>query len=137
MNRSIAIPVSLFILVCALGLALWSGVFAGGAEPGSEADPLVARSYVDQFVKFQVVVVPAGQRLEITTPGAEIVLRAGRALVIGSESGGLVNATVGKDMAGGEAIAANHLLIVPRADGRGIEAVTDATVMVRGGFSIR
>lgn len=39
------------VMGIALGFFLGSVVFAGGVEPGSVSDPLVARSYVDEQVK--------------------------------------------------------------------------------------
>lgn len=128
---------------------------AQAPEPGTEQDPLVTRSYVDdklqaladkgyvdqlvtarvQPLNLQVVELPTGKQL-VAEGGTEIVVRAGRATVVGSNLGGLADVTVGRDLAKGEA-PLNHLLVVPRSDGRGLKAITDCVVLVRGGYSIR
>ena len=37
----------------------------------------------------------------------------------------------------GQTVGANHLILVPREDGRGIYAITDITVMVKGIYTIQ
>ena len=110
------------------------------ALPGSEGDPLVTKAYVDSYVnsrlKMSVVELASGQTL-IGYSGTEIILRGGQATVIDSELGGLCDVTQGVDLGGGSAVPANHLLLVPRDDGRGIKATSDAIVMVRGEFTIK
>jgi len=103
--------------------------------PGSEGDPLVTRAYVDSKLKMRVVELAPGQILKGYS-GTEIILRGGQATVIDSELGGLCDVTGGVDLRGGEAVPSNHLLIVPRDDGRGIKAVSAAIAMVRGDFTI-
>lgn len=143
-----------FALVLSLTLALgavlgWVGnsLAAGEPLPGSDQDPLVSRSYVDSRLqaltgevaaglKMTVVELPAGKKL-IGAAGAEIIVRAGSASVIDSERGGLSDVTGGKDLRNGESAPKNHLLLVPRDDGRGIQAVTAVTAMVRGAYTIQ
>lgn len=123
---------SLTVAAAALVSGLWVGrVTAQTAEPGSSADPLVSKSYVDQIALFRVVTVPAGQRI-IGAAGTEMVLRGGQATALTSAQGGLLNASAGTDMQQGMAIPPNHLIIVPRDDGRGFLAVTDLVLMVKG-----
>jgi hypothetical protein len=159
-------------------VAMMAGAFflgraqAGTNAPGSPADPLVTKSYVDQVaagfatktevqqalqaasaatqsassalqaaqsaaaqvesaLSFRVMTIPAGQKL-VGGAGAEIVLRSGTAKIVGSAAGGVLDTSAGRDAANGETAPANHLLVVPRADGRGLLAVTDTIVMVRG-----
>ena len=70
--------------------------------------------------------------------GSEIILRSGSATAITSPSGGLSDVTAGTDITEGKPIPANHLLIIPRSDGRGIFVTKNSTfVMVRGGYTIR
>lgn len=117
----------------------WFGKgFAAGdpALPGSEQDPLVTRSYVDGKFTMAVVEIPAGKQL-LGSAGTEIILRSGSATAIDTKSGGLSDVTAGKDLKMGDAAPANHLLIVPRDDGRGIKAVTPLFVMVRGSYKIQ
>ncbi len=117
----------------------WIGKgFAAGdpALPGSEQDPLVTRSYVDGKVKMAVVEVAAGKQL-IGSAGTEIIVRSGNATAIDTQSGGLSDVTAGKDLKMGDVAPTNHLLIVPRDDGRGIKAVTSLFVMVRGNYKVQ
>lgn len=151
-----------FVALAALTSGIWLGrVTAQTPEPGSSADPLVSKSYVDQvlaalpnkayvdqavtalatkeqvglWTAFRVVTVPAGQAI-IGDGGTEIVLRGGQATAVTSAQGGLLNATSGKDMTKGEIIPPNNLIVIPRNDGRGFLAVTDLVLMVKGPASI-
>lgn len=119
-----------------LGFLLGGAVLAEGSAPGSEVDPLVAKSYVDKFLQLEVVNLRSGQSL-LAEGGTEIILRGGRAVVIASPLGGLCDVTQGRDLSAGEVIPANHLLIVPRDDGRGVKAETDTILMVRGGYRVQ
>ncbi len=135
--------------LCVLGLSLALGWYGRGlaapesALPGSENDPLVTKSYVDAQIASSmpqsdlvVVDVPAGKSL-IGFAGAEIILRGGTAKAVDSQSGGLCDVTSGTDLRSGQNIPANHLLIIPRDDGRGILAVNDVIVMVRGRYTVQ
>lgn len=130
--------------VILLGSGFWLGkVSAETGDPGSAADPLVSKSYVDQQVKaladqtsFQVVNLPKGATL-VGESGTEIVMRAGIVSVVASPLGGLLDATGGKDLPQGYLAESNHLLVVPRADGRGVRATMDAVLMVKGAFTVR
>lgn len=112
----------------------------GGALPGSEGDPVVTKSYVDtrleQGLSFLVVDVPQGKSV-IAGAGAEMILRTGVAKVIDSQSGGLCDVTAGADLRKGQTAPPNHLLIVPRDDGRGLYADTALIILVRGPYSVR
>ena len=87
-----------------------------------------------EVVPFTPVQVPAGSRL-YAEAGAEFILRSGRATAI-SGADGMVNVTTGVDIVNGNNIPTNHLLLVPRSDGRGFRADTDVWVMIKGGFNI-
>ncbi len=108
---------------------------AGDVLPGSAGDPLISRSYLEQYVGIEVVEMRADQRLTAEA-GAEIILRSGRATAIDGPRGGLADVTQGRDLRSGDEISQNHLLIVPRSDGRGVRAETDVFLMVRGLFSV-
>lgn len=125
-------------------------VQADVGEPGSQADPIVTKSYVDMIVSnlqkyvdsksagsgnLEVVYLAKGEQL-IAENGTEIILRSGVATVIDAPNGGLCDITAGKDLKNGEKISQNHLLIVPRSDGRGVKAETDVVLMVRGSFTV-
>lgn len=151
MKRNVLLATGLTIVLMLGGVLGWvgKGFAAGEPLPGSEQDPLVSRSYVDSQIEAiearltsttmgpQMVIVElgAGQKL-IAAAGTEIILRAGSGVVIDSELGGLCDVTAGKDLRMGEPAPANHLLLVPRDDGRGIQAVTAVIAMVRGSYTL-
>ena len=70
--------------------------------------------------------------------GTELILRSGEATAVGNIDGdGVSDVTLGVDLKMGEKINRNHLLIVPRKDGRGIVAKTDSWIMVKGKYEIK
>lgn len=126
------------------------------SEPGSDKDPLVSKSYVDGKIeelksyinkgssgsgssdKLEVINLEQGSYL-IGDQGTEIILRGGKATAYGVKvDGGIVDVTQGKDLdVEGSLIPYNHQLIIPRNDGRGAYAKTDAVFMVRGSYEIK
>ncbi len=134
------------LLVLALAIISASFIVALGTE-----DPLITESYLKNvFMKevkdyidadkvstsFAVVTVPKNKKM-IGAAGSEIILRGGTAEVIASELGGLSDVTFAGDLVDGASVPANHLLIIPRDDGRGFKAITDVIVMVKGGYEIK
>ena len=69
--------------------------------------------------------------------GCEIILRQGTAEIVASELGGISDVTLAVDLVDGATVPANHLLIIPRDDGRGFKAKTDVIVMVKGNYEIQ
>lgn len=148
--------------VIALGLAgvlLTSGIVF--SEPGSESDPVISLSYlnikIDELKEYidektkslspqtpssngdslVVVELQNGQTI-IGESGTEFIKRSGNALAIASTQGGLSDVTAGVDIKDGKLVPDNHLLIIPRDDGRGIYVTKDKTfIMVRGAYNIR
>lgn len=120
------------------------GAWADSLEPGSSDDPVVTKSYVDNKIAqagagsstFTALELKAGQKF-IGEEGTEVILRSGEATAIGNGQNGVSDLTGGADLSTGQAVAVNHLLLIPRADGRGITALTDGWVMVRGGYTIQ
>ena len=114
-------------------------VFAASDAPGSESDPVVTKSYIDQRISgvtaFAPLEIKEGQSL-VGQEGAELILRSGEATAIGGVENGIADLTGGADLLSGAAISMNHLLLIPRSDGRGITANTDIWVMIKGGYSI-
>lgn len=90
---------------------------------------------VGSSAALEVVEIHTGEKL-IAGAGTELILRGGKAFVIGSEMGGISNVTVGKDFVSGMEFVANHLMIVPRDDGRGAYTNDYAIFMVRGAYEI-
>lgn len=131
------IALAALIGVGLLGVGFWFGsASASTNEPGSAGDPLVSKSYVDSLLVFQVVTVPKDSTL-VGEGGTEIVLRGGQATAVASANGGILDVSDGVDVANGVVIKPNHLLVVPRTDGRGVLAKTDLILMVKGPFSIK
>jgi hypothetical protein len=129
------------------------------SEPGDENDPLVTLSYVNRSIEqvksyidtklgsaggntdgvdnsLEVVNVSRGQFL-IADAGTEIILRSGNATAVISDLGGLSDVTAGVDIGKDVSIPSNHLLIIPRDDGRGVHCSTDSIFLVRGGYQIK
>jgi len=87
-----------------------------------------------QVVPFTPLFVPSGSTL-IADAGAEFILRSGSAYVIAGPNG-LVDVTAGRDIANGQPVSRNHLMLVPATDGRGLSFASDAWLMIKGGFAI-
>ncbi|MGI6605065.1 MAG: hypothetical protein ACOX2S_08565 [bacterium] len=129
-------PVVALVLFAALIVAaVGENSLAAQGEPGSADDPLVAKSYVDKLTAVQVLELEAGETLRAEA-GAEIILRAGKAVAVTGPQGGIADLTAGRDIQAGEVIPANHLLLVPRSDGRGLTTSTPVVLLVRGGVTV-
>lgn len=137
---------SFMIIIAITLIAATAAVGAETYEPGSIDDPVVTKSYVDGKIAaissgggataiFEPVSVGAGKKL-IGGAGAEIILRTGEAKAISNGANGISDLTGGKDLTQGAYISKNHLLLVPRDDGRGISAVTEVWVMIKGSYTI-
>jgi len=131
------------ILITAVVLAVvlsTVGALTLFAAPGDSSDPIVTLSYVEDVVKkelsFQVVNMEKGDVL-IGEAGTEIILRMGTAQIIATQKGGLADLTDGTDLADGANMPANHHLVVPVDDGRGIEAKNKVIVMVKGDYTLK
>jgi hypothetical protein len=156
------------VLTLAVGVLIGQiGSASSGTTPGSADDPIVTKSYVDQAIAklgsgggattpatpppptsgstvpvagvdtFVAVQVPAGKTLK-GGEGAEMILRSGSATVVASENGGITDITGGKDLPQGQAVEKNHMLLIPRNDGRGLKVGDyQAFVMVRGTYTIQ
>jgi len=87
-----------------------------------------------EVVPFTILLIPAGHTF-FAEEGVEFILRAGHATAVTGVDG-MVDVTAGRDVINGELIPANHLLLVPRTDGRGFLANTDVWLMVKGRYQI-
>ena len=147
--------------VAAILVCIFSMFVTVLAEPGTDSDPLVSKSYIENYVlpqlkqyvesriaeigsgggnsdggaKFTVVEAQQGSRI-ICAAGSEIVLRMGSAQIIATEKGGLADTTAGYDLGDGTPMPSNHMLIVPVGDGRGIKAETDVILLIKGGYTV-
>ncbi|MCL2353845.1 MAG: hypothetical protein FWC69_04360 [Defluviitaleaceae bacterium] len=134
---------TIYTFATTTALALGTFLIANASSnPGGVEDPLVTRSYLYQLLGstsqpfiFTPVQVFAGQTI-IGGEGTEIILRSGQGQAHVPGPDGIVNITSGLDMQQGASITANHFLIIPRADGRGVFALTDAWFLVKGDYEI-
>ena len=95
----------------------------------------VSENGISTSTEFKVITLSEGEMITCQA-GTEIIVRSGKSIVVTSEtsSGGISDITAGKDLANGEEIVNNHLLIVPKADGRGIKAAITGAVMIKGNY---
>ena len=101
------------------------------AEPGSKDDPLITRSYLDNLHSWQLTNLQEGQTISLDL-GVMLVLTAGKAQVVGNGKAGLIDLTDGRELKDGERLPANHLLLSPASDRRGLRATSSATLLTRG-----
>ncbi len=133
----------LFLSVCLPGLA---------SDPGSNEDPLVTLSYINDVLmpqvksyvdskaasssgSFEIVNLKAGQTV-IANASTEMILRMGNAQIVATQKGGVADVTMGIDLQNGAVMPANHLLIVPLDDGRGAQMLSDGIIMIKGSYKI-
>ena len=134
------------------------------ADPGSADDPLISLSYLNDVIMPQIVsyvdtsVANAGNGSSIydnTANGTydivnvwngqtiigdqscHMILRMGSATIVSSQKGGVADVTSGTDLSHGSFVPANHLLIVPVGDGRGMKMHTDGIIMISGKFTVQ
>jgi hypothetical protein len=86
-----------------------------------------------QVVPFIVLNPQAGQII-IFDEGAEFILRGGRGTAVTGVDG-ILNVTAGVDVTNGTEISLNHLMMIPRTDGRGVHFHTESWIMVRGDYT--
>lgn len=115
---------------------------------GSSKSQKQIEQYIDEKIKtinkdaesntpYTVLEMQPNQKL-IGKSGTEIILRGGQAKAIGNNNGdGLSNITSGNDVKNDKKIELNHLLIIPRNDGRGISFQSKSWIMVRGDYYIK
>lgn len=124
-------------------------------------DPLVTLSYLEKRIEefkeyvdykiasgdtgnvsqpmatYEVVNVSKGKKVIFTHESVEFILRSGEATAIASEQGGLADLTAGVDLSTGMSIKKNHLMLIPRDDGRGVTAKTDIWIMIKGTYELK
>jgi len=140
-------------LVIAIGCIAIS--YADGSNPGTASDPIVTKAYVDKAIEelkssiasqsavgtgsnasWEVVFVETGKSI-IGGQGTEIIVRSGQAEAIDNGANGLSDLTAATEPKSGEKVLNNHLLLVPKADGRGLKITEGAWLMVLGSYEIK
>lgn len=162
MKRNLKIQILSTAIIIFVLITVISMVYATSKEPGSKEDPIVTLSYLELKISqlkdyidkkifspgdsqsadsvdnltYEVVELKKGQYL-VAGAGTEVILRAGEATAIISPLGGLSDVTGAKDIQQDEKIPTDHLLIIPRDDGRGLRALSDSFLLVRGKYTIK
>lgn len=142
-----------FALMLALAAAL--AVFSAAEEAGSQGDPLVTLSYLNETFlpkilgqvdaklgtgkstgdAFTVVTLGRDQSLRLDI-GCEVMLRVGSASCGADSAPGLIDETSGKTLEGGGALEKNHLYMAT-VEGRAVRAAADTVkVLVRGSYTV-
>ncbi len=128
---------------------------AFAADAGSSGDPVASKSYVDDKISQVINMINTGSAtteaksssyVPVSVPvgkviygaeGSEIILRSGKGTIYTAGVDGVVDATTGSNLKTGAKAVSNHILIVPRADGRGVKVSEAAWFLVKGGYSIK
>ena len=129
------------------------------ATPGDGNDPRVTLSYINDTVipslkeyvdskiasapqtptgsssSYNLVNVKAGQKI-IGSEGTEFVLRMGSGTIVATANGGVADLTDGTDLADGSPIPANHNLLSPKNDSRGLHMSTDGILLIKGTYTV-
>ncbi len=103
------------------------------------ADTVNELALLKESMVFKIIKLPAGKTL-IGDASTEIIVRNKdrvTAYVSSIATGGVSNLISGTDIPNGAVIPDNQLLLIPKADGRGITAKADADIMIKGTYTIK
>ncbi len=103
-----------FIFILSMAGVAVTGLMA--QNPGTAADPLVSKSYVDHFLRFRSVALPANTVLQPDV-GTMIVVRSGQLRLEASSGKSVIDLTAGRELSGNIDLPHNHLIIVPESAG--------------------
>lgn len=144
-STKILIAVLAVVFLAAASAAVYA---ASSDTAGTSSDPVVTKSYVDNAVAavsgsgqaqttggYQILELQAGETL-IGSQNTQIIVRSGVVNAVIPGENGLSDLTAGTDLPNNVEVAKDHLLLVPRSDGRGIHALTPAFVMIQGDYTI-
>ena len=150
------------IIIPVVVISLITAVAAVIASPGSGDDPLVTLSYITDKVipeikayidekfsetnssnetvhttapDFNLVNVTANHKI-IGDEGTQFVLRMGTGTIVATETGGVADLTQGVDLKHGTPIPANHNLLAPKNDSRGVHMETDGILLIKGTYTV-
>lgn len=136
LNSKARLPYMILLAAASLLLLAYAAFAGTGADPGGSDDPLVTQSYVDMYTQWQVGDLKAGQVFK-GHAGTELIVRRGQSVVMDSTTNGIPDLTAGVDLRAGDVVPLNHLLLIPKKDGRGVRALSPLVIMYRGGADIR
>lgn len=100
-------------------------------EPGTAGDPLVTKSYIDQFFRFQTAVIPSGEKLKISS-GAMFILLSGRMKLRSPKGKNLIDLTDGSRIKPDTFLPTNHLILAPETGEYSLEAQNSCTILSLG-----
>lgn len=120
------------------------------ADAGTTNDPLVTLSYIEKrLTDLKTELKATDQTMPVfevynikkdttVTFGAstEFIIRRGKAKVIDPLANMIPDLTTGVDIPKESLVPLNHLMLVPQADGRGILAIEDIWIMIKGPHTI-
>lgn len=99
------------LVISALSVLILAGSLMA-QTPGSPADPLVTKSFVDHVLKFRTIALPASSEIR-PQPGAMLIVRSGQLRLEAPKGKTVIDLTAGREIAGGSDLPHNHLIIVP------------------------
>jgi hypothetical protein len=153
-------------LILGAEIFLATCVLAGGtvfaATVGTETDPLVSKSYVDSKIEQVLTLINSNGAGTSTSTSASVdedaiaeaviqrindgeltvdTVTSGSytpvSVAVGQTIYGIADITTGSEMANGAPATKNHLMVVPRDDGRGIKITEAAWFLVKGDYEIK
>ncbi len=105
-----------------------------GASTGSST----GASYDDIAVYTRYTPVSANKgQVILGGEGTEIILRSGKAVGYIPDINGLVDVTDGKEIMSDTPLSINHLVVVPRDDGRGVMITENAWFIIKGPYRFK
>jgi len=114
------------------------------AAPAAPANPVTPVTPVQtgggaSAAEINVAPLEPGQKI-IGYAGTQFIVRSGKVKVVAGENrDGFPDLTGGFDVQGGQIVGPNHLLLIPKSDGRGLVVAPDsktAYVMIIGTFHV-
>ncbi len=78
----------------------------------------------------------AANKVMIGEEGTEIIVRSGAVYIYITGIDSILDVTTGHSLVDKNSVSKDHLLVIPRGDGRGIRATENSWVLVKGGYSI-
>ncbi|WAM34542.1 coiled-coil domain-containing protein [Caldicellulosiruptor morganii] len=85
---------------------------------------------------YEVIKVPR-DKVIVFDQSTEFIVRVGKAISVVSQGTFIIDLTAAKDIGNNVQLPVNHLLLVPRNDGRGFKALSDVWVIINGGYRIK
>jgi hypothetical protein len=155
MKKKLLIGFEIFIATVAV-----AAVATAFGAAGSEDDPLVSKSYVDDKITQVLEIVNGGSvstdgtvtstagtsytpvyasvgQIVLGGEGTEIILRSGKGDIYITGADGIVDSTTGANLKNGDKATTNHMMIVPRNDGRGVKVTEAAWFLIKGDYTIQ